>query len=141
MTQIKEYLNSIPQIISEESALISVYFDIINKNKNWFLNSINPPGGDWNELRLKKDNQIIKRSFDKRMKRLDLILQHNDFFLLSEAKSSFRKIINQSEKNYSTFNDQKKYIEDILKTNIIPIYTYICSIDNINLFLLKLLFE
>lgn len=126
------YLNEKPNKVSEESVLISTYFMMCRVKSNWYLNTINPPGGEWNELKLKKKNEIISRSLSKSVSRLDLILQKEKTFILGEAKEKFASIVvkKENEKINKTFKEQKKYIEDILGYKISPIYLYISALQD-----------
>ena len=97
---------------------------------NWFLNTINPPSGEWSELILKKDDKEIKRPFSKNMSRLDLILQNDNTFFLAEAIPTFTSVVNQINKTDNVFEEQKNYIKRILNLNINPIFGYICGLQH-----------
>ncbi len=134
MNSIQDFINKIPNNFSEESVLISTYFKFCKLNSGWFLNTINPPSGEWSKLILKKNTsqEPIERSFSKNMRRLDLILQNennlNNFFL-AEAKPDFQSVINQIDKTDEVFKEQTDYINRILKLQINPIYGYICGLQ------------
>ena len=132
MSLTKTFINKRPNKFSEESVLISTYFQMSRIKSDWFLNTINPPSGEWSELVLKKGDKVIKRPFSKNMNRLDLILQKKNTFFLSEAKEGFNDVIRQIDKTDKIFNEQKSYIEEILNTNINPIYGYICGLQHGN---------
>ena len=125
---LKTFINRRPLNFSEESVLISVYFQMNRIKSDWFLNTINTPSGEWSELILKKGDREIKRPFSKNMSRLDLILQKGNYFFLSEAKEEFNDVIKQIDKTDKIFSEQKSYIEEILTTHINPIYGYICGL-------------
>lgn len=131
-TETKNYLLKKPNKFSEESALVSTYLQLCEIKSNWYLNTISPPGGEWNKLNLKKNNETISRSFSKLSGRLDLILQKENRFFLAESKKEFKDIKNTKakEKNDRTFELMKNYIEKILKYKIKPIYGYICCLQN-----------
>ena len=74
MNLTKTFINKRPNKFSEESVLISTYFQMSRIKSDWFLNTINPPSGEWSELVLKKNGKEIKRPFSKNMSRLDLII-------------------------------------------------------------------
>ena len=130
MSLTKTFINKRPNKFSEESVLISTYFQMSRIKSNWFLNTINPPSGEWSELILKKNDKEIKRSFSKNMSRLDLILQNDNTFFLAEAKPNFTSLINQIEKTDDVFEEQKNYIKKILNLNINPIFGYICGLQH-----------
>jgi len=132
MNLTKNFINKRPNKFSEEGVLVSTYLQMSKIKSDWFLNTINPPSGDWNELVLKKDGKEIKRAFSKNMSRLDLILQKKNTFFLAEAKPDFLKVIKQLDKTDKVFKEQKTYIEKILTTNINPIYGYICGLQHSN---------
>ena len=130
MSLTKTFINKRPNKFSEESVLISTYFQMSRIKSNWFLNTINPPGGSWSELILKKGDKEIKRPFSKNMSRLDLILQNNNTFFLAEAKPTFTSVINQIDKTDDVFEEQKNYIKKILNLNINTIFGYICGLQH-----------
>ncbi len=138
MNSIQNFINKKPNNFSEESVLISTYFKICKLNSGWFLNTINPPSGEWSKLILRENTsqEPIEMSFSKNMRRLDLILQDennlNNFFL-AEAKPNFQSLINQIDKTDEVFREQTDYINTILKIKINPIYGYICGLQQNNI--------
>jgi len=130
MSLTKTFIHKRPNKFSEESVLVSTYFQMSRIKSNWFLNTINPPSGEWSELTLKKKDKKIKRSFSKNMSRLDLILQNNNTFFLAEAKPAFADVISQKNKTDYIFEEQKNYIRKILNLNINPIFGYICGLQH-----------
>lgn len=86
-----------PIAVTEETAVVSTYLNQTTINANWQLCFIHTHHSSWQELMIYKNDRTIQQKIDRISTKVDLIIQQNNKFMISEGKDNFQDIIRDSK--------------------------------------------
>ena len=100
-----------PIAVTEETAVVSTYLNQTTINSNWQLCFIHTHHSSWQQLVIYRTDKTIQQKIDRVSTKVDLILQQNNKFMISEGKDNFQDIIRDDKIKTAMYLASKKIDE------------------------------
>ena len=86
-----------PLDTTEEMAIVSTYLNQSTINSDWKLCFIHTHHSSWQQLVIYKDGVEIQEKINRKSTKVDLIMQENSKFMISEGKNNFESIMSDEK--------------------------------------------
>jgi hypothetical protein len=124
--------NPIQKKLTEEVGIVSFFVPIGNSALNYEINFIHTHHSSWQQFIVRNGNGLNKAKINRISSKLDLVMQSNEKFILSEGKLEFDDFFSSSAeilKIQTAFMDTESEIKKLFNGTKIEIYkSFICTI-------------
>ena len=86
-----------PLGLTEEMAVVSTYLNQSTISSNWKLCFIHTHHSSWQQLMIYRGNQEIQEKVDRVSTKVDLIMQQDNQFMISEGKNNFQDLLSDTK--------------------------------------------
>ncbi len=119
-----------PNSLTEEMAVVATYLNQTTISSNWKLCFIHTHHSSWQEMMVYKTEGIKQRKIDRVSTKVDLILQKDDIFMISEGKNNFMDIL-RDEKIKTAMINASHLIDDLYQQSNVQFDAFIYNFPTI----------